>query len=117
MRMITVSVTAEDIAAADTSQPQTAADWWEWPVKRALEALIGVDVDLDNNKPAIATVGHPGGSCILVLDLPEYASAWLDARWESEPTREIQSEPFTFEIELPKWLTDLAMRAVMGIKR
>jgi hypothetical protein len=108
MKTLRVSVTAEDIAAADTDAPQEAL-WWSWPVKRALEALVGVDVDLDCESPVVATIGYseePGNRSwppTLVIDLDVNASDWLDARW----TRHVPGEPFFFELSLPDWLCAL----------
>ena len=98
-KTLRIDVTAEDIAAADTDAPQTLY-WWDWPVKRALEARFGVDVDLDAESPVVATIGARDSECTLVVDLDVNASDWLDARWE----RHVVGEPFFFELSLPDWL-------------
>jgi hypothetical protein len=102
VKTIRVSVTAEDIAAADADAPGEAL-WWSWPVKRALEGLVGVDVDLDAENPVVATIGYSEEPATLVIDLDVNASEWLDARW----TRHVPGEPFFFELSLPEWLCAL----------
>lgn len=102
MRTIRVSVTAEDIAAAD--EVQGRMDWWQWPVKRALEGLIGQDVDIDGDVAnCVATVGGSDDAATLVLNLSGIAVAFLDARFEHD----VPGEPFFFELALPDWLCAL----------
>jgi hypothetical protein len=109
MTAIRVSVTAEYIAEAE-GKPHT--EWWAWPIRAALEELTHVDVDIDggDGEGCIATIGGRE-DVTLVVELPEYASAWLDTRWESDQVvgaGGVESEPIVFEIELPAWLVALA---------
>jgi hypothetical protein len=110
MTALHVAVTSEDIEAAEG---QSRTEWWAWPVKRALEGLAGVDVDIDagdgiggTESGCIATIGARDDSAALVVELPPDATAWLDARWEAINER-TPGEPFEFSIELPEWLVGL----------
>ncbi len=107
MKTIRVNVTAEDIAAADSDGNMPRAMWWDWPVKRALEGLIGEDVDMDGDADGsyIATIGARDDSATLVIG-PFNAVAFLDARFD----RDIPGEPFFFELTLPDWLCALVER-------
>jgi hypothetical protein len=111
MSTVRVQVTAEDIAAADTDSAVTRVSWWQWPVKRALEAFIGVSVDVDRDMPDgyMATIGeHRGDATVLVTNLDVNAEAFLDARFD----RNQPGEPFFFEITLPEWLCALVDEAI-----
>jgi hypothetical protein len=102
VKTIRVQVTAEDIAAAE--EVTGRLDWWQWPVKRALEGIIGQDVDIDGDAEAcVATVGGTDDAATLVLNLDVNAVAFLDARYD----RDIPGEPFFFELTLPDWLVAL----------
>jgi hypothetical protein len=112
MTALHVAVTAADIEAANG---QSRAEWWAWPVKRALEGLAGVDVDIDagggigGGEPfCIASFGAKEPAT-LVVELPPDATAWLDARWEAINER-TPGEPFEFELILPAWLVGLVRR-------
>lgn len=106
MKTVRVNVTAEDIEAAE--EVYGRMDWWQWPVKRALEGLIGESVDIDHDLPQgyMATVGPSDDQAVLVLSLDASAEAWLDARWD----RGQAGEPFFFELSLPDWLVALVDR-------
>jgi hypothetical protein len=107
MKTLRVDVSAEDIAAAD--EVKGRVDWWQWPVKRALESLIGQDVDIDGDgESCAATVGASDDSATLVLELDVNAVAWLDARYDREET----GDPFFFELQLPDWLCALVDEAI-----
>jgi hypothetical protein len=115
MKTLRVSVTAEDIAAAE-APGIGKSDWWGWPLEHALEGLTGEDVDVDggDGSGCIATIGASDSPVTLVVDLPDNASEWLDRRWltlvsqDLELGRErIPGEPFFFELALPDWLCAL----------
>lgn len=105
MKTIRVNVSAEDIAAA--GDLRKGVGWWQWPVRRALEGLTGVDVDIDggDGDNCIATIGGKEDTT-LVVELPTEASAWLDLRWHEK----VPGEPFFFELSLPDWLVALVTR-------
>jgi hypothetical protein len=109
MTAIRVSVTAEHIAEAEGKHRM---DWWNWPIRAALEELTHVDVDIDggDGDGCIATIGGKEPTS-LVVELGPQASAWLDWRWEhgdqSAYPGDFGMELIVFEIELPDWLTSL----------
>jgi hypothetical protein len=102
MKTIRVSVTAEHIAEAE-GKPRP--DWWQWPVKAALEGLIGEDADIDGDLPLgyFVTIGARDDNATLVVSLDANAEAFLEARYE----RDVPGEPFFFELQLPDWLRAL----------
>lgn len=101
MTTIRVSVTAEHIAAAEGLP---VSDWWSSPVEQALGVLTGeaVDVDGSTDDGNVATIGQ--GEWTLVVDLPEAANAFLNARWDGG----VAGEPFDFDLVMPEWIVSLA---------
>lgn len=98
MTSIRVEVTA---ALIDDLDPKYS---WSEPVALALEELTSQQVTVDGGDPDggyIATIGQDEWT--LVVDLPEAVNAFLDTRWEDRGP----GEPFTFEIEIPTWVSDL----------
>ncbi len=95
-RLVTVNVTAEQIAAAGDDRME-----WAAPVEAAIAAIAGVEVSIDGDGEhgCVATIGTTD-SATLVLDLPEEASDFLDYRWEGGG----RGDPFTFDLDLPAWL-------------
>ncbi len=107
MSAIHVTVTAERIAAAEPLHPSMK---WADPLERALEELIGQEVDIDGGEQdgwCMATIGR--GAVVLVVDLPAVASDWLDRRWADYPPS--PGEPFEFDLDLD-WLPGLVAKAV-----
>lgn len=109
MTAIRVAVTAEHIAGGakptDPDDPnfhETYNRLWAVPVERALGELTGQEVDVsgDGYGTCVATIGTRGSAWTVVIDLPDAAIAWLNARWETGAA----GEPFTFEIEVPEWV-------------
>jgi hypothetical protein len=107
---IFVEVTAEHIAAA--GQPPAddvfvPIDALTDPVERAIAALTGQKVICDEDEPEgheIATIGQ--GATTLVVDLPPEQFEWINRWYARQPV-----EPFTFRIEIERWLVDLISRA------
>lgn len=111
MAVVRIEVTAEQIAAAGDRRMA-----WAEPVEAALAALTGQEVSIDGagpEFPCVATIGQDEWT--IVLDLPDVANAWLDARWgQTDPTREepvpdiaARGEPFAFDLEAPDWIVAL----------
>ena len=76
-RVITVNVTAEQIAAAGDDRMK-----WAVPMEAAIAAIAGVEVSIDGDSEfgCVATIGTTD-LATLVLDLPEAANGFLDRRW------------------------------------
>lgn len=98
MSVLVVEVTAEDIEAAGLATME-----WADPLEAALARLTGQEVDVDGGDGTgnIATIGQDEWT--LVVDLPDDANAWLDARWDGKGP----GEPATFRIPIPAWIDDL----------
>lgn len=108
MTAIHVSVTAEHIAAGRNSDPALAHNrLWGVPVEEALSELTGEQVSIDGGDGTgnIATIGQ--GTWTLVVDLPEPANEFLDARWNDD----VDGEPFEFDIAIDDWLVALLAKA------
>ena len=106
--MSTVPVTVGRHNIDEAPGLPNSAGGWAAPVESALAELFGWPVDIDGggpDGPCVATIGQ--GQTVLVLDLPDNASAWLDRRWNGEGP----GEPFTFELEIEGWLLDMIREA------
>ena len=114
MASIRVEVRAAHIAEAGPDH-----GGWAFPVEAAIAELVGVRVaaiDIDGDQSGYSATIGTHGATTLVVELPEVADDWLDARWESDE-RIRASVPFAFDLYLDDWLVALVAKAATTLEQ